>query len=417
MDKISKERIEVLKKENKYDEIYFEFGKDVYNENVPYKYIKKDLEKLKAEGRYEDIFIKYGEDEYKKILDLAKYNEIKEAKGKVRAIFWKAKNETKKVIKYLGITIPIVISASGTTLSLKVEYKNKENAKIYKDEIKEYNDKIEEYAKEVNKTNLNDVQIFMKVMDDMWKSIKGYATPKKDISGFLELDLATEDGYGVCRNMASDIAKKLNKINPKYNARTMTVRMEKDSYYEIANININIIQTNNTTNEQIDVKENNIKKILNRITGNHMVTLVDVPSDGLTVVLDPTNPGIGIYKDGKIIMLNPGKEKEFPEYTPKKLTEALVIEGGYDSFNDITLDYIDSYKKTKLTMKQIKDKYGIEAQNRALIQVRAQKITENLFKEQAKNNKDNFRIGLKTQIPKFNYIDAKYNATENKERD
>lgn len=148
-----------------------------------------------------------------------------------------------------------------------------------------------------------------------------------------------------------------------------------------------------------------------------MVTLVDVPSDGLTVVLDPTNPGIGIYKDGKIIMLNPGKEKEFPEYTPKKLTEALVIEGGYDSFNDITLDYIDSYKKTKLTMKQIKDKYGIEAQNRALIQVRAQKITENLFKEQAKNNKDNFRIGLKTQIPKFNYIDAKYNATENKERD
>lgn len=417
MDKISKERIEVLKKENKYDEIYFEFGKDVYNENVPYKYIKKDLEKLKAEGRYEDIFIKYGEDEYKKILDLAKYNEIKEAKGKVRAIFWKAKNETKKVIKYLGITIPIVISASGTTLSLKVEYKNKENAKIYKDEIKEYNDKIEEYAKEVNKTNLNDVQIFMKVMDDMWKSIKGYATPKKDISGFLELDLATEDGYGVCRNMASDIAKKLNKINPKYNARTMTVRMEKDSYYEIANININIIQTNNTTNEQIDVKENNIKKILNRITGNHMVTLVDVPSDGLTVVLDPTNPGIGIYKDGKIIMLNPGKEKEFLEYTPKKLTEALVIEGGYDSFNDITLDYIDSYKKTKLTMKQIKDKYGIEAQNRALIQVRAQKITENLFKEQAKNNKDNFRIGLKTQIPKFNYIDAKYNATENKERD
>lgn len=417
MDKISKERIEVLKKENKYDEIYFEFGKDVYNENVPYKYIKKDLKKLKAEGRYEDIFIKYGEDEYKKILDLAKYNEIKEAKGKVRAIFWKAKNETKKVIKYLGITIPIVISASGTTLSLKVEYKNKENAKIYKDEIKEYNDKIEEYAKEVNKTNLNDVQIFMKVMDDMWKSIKGYATPKKDISGFLELDLATEDGYGVCRNMASDIAKKLNKINPKYNARTMTVRMEKDSYYEIANININIIQTNNTTNEQIDVKENNIKKILNRITGNHMVTLVDVPSDGLTVVLDPTNPGIGIYKDGKIIMLNPGKEKEFPEYTPKKLTEALVIEGGYDSFNDITLDYIDSYKKTKLTMKQIKDKYGIEAQNRALIQVRAQKITENLFKEQAKNNKDNFRIGLKTQIPKFNYIDAKYNATKNKERD
>lgn len=417
MDKISKERIKVLKKENKYDEIYFEFGKDGYNKNVPYKYIKKDLKKLKAEGRYEEIFIKYGENEYKKILDLAKYNEIKEAKGKVRAIFWKIKNETKKVIKHLGIIIPIAISASATTLSLGVEYDNKENAKKYEDEIKEYNDKIEEYAKEVNKIKLNDVQIFMKVMDDMWKSIKGYATPKKDISGFLELDLATEDGYGVCRNMASDIARKLNKINPQYNARTMTVRMEKDSYYEIANINRNIIQTNNTTEEQSDVKENSIEEIINKIAGNHMVTLVDVPSDELTVVLDPTNPGIGIYKDGKIIMLNPGKEKKFPEYTPKKLMEALVIEGGYDNFNDITLDYIDSYKKTKLTMKQIKDKYGIEAQNRALIQVRAQKITENLFNEQEKNDKDNFRRGLKTQLPKVNYIDAKYNASENKERD
>ena len=41
MDKISKERIKVLKKENKYDEIYFEFGKEVYNKNVPYKYKKK----------------------------------------------------------------------------------------------------------------------------------------------------------------------------------------------------------------------------------------------------------------------------------------------------------------------------------------------------------------------------------------
>ena len=82
MDKISKERIKVLKKENKYDEIYFEFGKDGYNKNVPYKYIKKDLKKLKAEGRYEEIFIKYGENEYKKILDLAKYNEIKDRKRK-----------------------------------------------------------------------------------------------------------------------------------------------------------------------------------------------------------------------------------------------------------------------------------------------------------------------------------------------
>ena len=53
-----------------------------------------------------------------------------------------------------------------------------------------------------------------------------------------------------------------------------------------------------------------------------MVTLVDVPSDELTVVLDPTNPGIGIYKDGKIIMFN-RKEKKFQNIHPKKLMELL----------------------------------------------------------------------------------------------
>lgn len=417
MDKISKKKIKELKKEHKYDEIYLEFGKNVYNKNVPYKYIKKDLKKLRLEGRYEDIFIKYGENEYEKLLDKAKYNEIKEAKGKISAIFWKIKNKTKKFMKIAGITIPLVFSSAAAGISYDVEKQCKENAKIYKNEIKEYNDKIEEYAKDINKMELNDIQIFMKVMDDMWRNTRGYYKPKKDIKGFLELDLADEEGYGVCRNMASDVAKKLNKINPKYNARTMVVTMEEESYYKIANINRKFIQTNNTVEEQSDNKKDKIAEFTNKIIGNHMVTLVDVPSDGLTVVLDPTNPGIGIYKNGKITMLNPGIEKETPQYTSKELSEAIIIEGGYDSFNDITLDYIDSYKKTKLTMKQIKEKYGLEAQNKALSQVRIKKIVEDLFNEQEKNNKNNFKMGLKAQVSKINYIKAKDNVQENKERD
>jgi hypothetical protein len=255
----------------------------------------------------------------------------------------------------------------------------KNNAIEYAADIEQYNNKINKYAKEINAMNLTDVQVFMKVMDDMWGSIKGYKTPELNLSGFYELDLATEEGYGVCRNMASDVAKKLNAINPEYNARVMPVGMG-DTYYQIANITRTVLQDNETVSEHEGEENESSPDILSKIFGNHMVTLVDVKEDNLTLVLDPTNPGIGIYKDGDIIMLNPvhdASSNDKIEYEAKEYTSAVIIRGeGMQGVVDTIKDYFSTYEDANLTFEQIEEKYGLEAQNTALDEVREMSKTE-----------------------------------------
>ena len=109
-----------------------------------------------------------------------------------------------------------------------------------------------------------------------------------------------EEGYGVCRNMASDLAKKLNEINPKYNAKTLIVYKDMKSMKR-ANIDRKIDST--TIQTQGEQNKNHIVEVNKYIYGNHMITLVDIEKDNVTLALDPTNPSIGVYKDGKITFL------------------------------------------------------------------------------------------------------------------
>ena len=210
MDKESRKKIVNLKRQKRYDEIYTEFGVDVYNRNTPKSYKKKDFKKLAKEGRYEVIFNKYGEKQYKKLLYNAQYKEIKEARGTVSALLWKAKQKFKKQTRSTLIALTATLGVGSALMANNVEETINENAITYQSEIESYNNKIDKYEEDVKAMNLNDVQTFMKVMDDMWGSIQGYKKKKKNIVGFAELDLATPNGYGVCRNMASDIAEKLN---------------------------------------------------------------------------------------------------------------------------------------------------------------------------------------------------------------
>lgn len=379
MDKESKEKIKLLKKQEKYNQIYLDYGAEAYQKYTPSKVKKAELKKFKKEGRYEDIYNKYGPAEHEKILVKAMYEEIKEAKGPFKAILWNIGKKLKIATAYTAL----IAATSATTLTgmaiSDTEKNIKNNAIEYAADIEQYNNKINKYAKEINAMNLTDVQVFMKVMDDMWGSIKGYKTPELNLSGFYELDLATEEGYGVCRNMASDVAKKLNAINPEYNARVMPVGMG-DTYYQIANITRTVLQDNETVSEHEGEENESSPDILSKIFGNHMVTLVDVKEDNLTLVLDPTNPGIGIYKDGDIIMLNPVHDttsNEKIEYEAKEYTSAVIIRGeGMQGVVDTIKDYFSTYEDANLTFEQIEEKYGLEAQNTALDEVREMSKTE-----------------------------------------
>lgn len=399
MDK--KEEIKRLKKEKNYEEIYRKFGSKEYVKNTPSSYRKKDLNKLVKEGKFEDIYSKYGKKVYNNLLSRAKYQEIKENKGRKSAILWRIKRSLKLTGLYLGI------ASSTFTLSFPVlnASTTKENEIKYEKEIKNYDNKIKKYAEEVNELKLNDVQVFMKVIDDMWNQIKGYKNPELDLTGFLELDLASEDGYGVCRNMASDVARKLNEINPDYNARTLVVNMGHDGQYKLADVKRKILEENETVDTDSSSKD--VQNKMSDILGNHVITLVDVKSDNLIVVLDPTNPGIGIYQNGKIEMLNSVKGNEL-NFDTRKFT-TFITSNGYKDGAESVIDFADSYQESKLSPEQIEEKYGLDAQNQALKEVR--KIEEAKANKNL-SDKESFKESLKVANLDKTEINQKANVEE-----
>ena len=201
MDKIVKKEVKRLLKEKNYNEIFEKFGSKVYKDNVPFFYQYKEKRKLVKEGKYFDIASKYGLKTYKKYLDKVRYNEIKGEKGLASALLFKLKSSTRNFITALGLVTAISAPALDAGFAISFGNDIKENSIEYQKEIEENDKRIAEYAREVKGLNLdNDVQVIMKVMDDMWSNIQGYKNPEKNIWGFLELDLSSKEGYGVCRN-------------------------------------------------------------------------------------------------------------------------------------------------------------------------------------------------------------------------
>lgn len=384
MDNFDKEEIKKLKKDKNYEEIYQKYGQKVYIKNVSSRYKKEDLKKLSKEGRYMDIYNKYGRDTYNKYLVQAQAREIREEKGLLSSVLFRIKSKTREIALGLGIftaiTVPTftVIGAESTKKSIE------EIQATYEEEIKENDEEIAKYAQEVRDMELNDTQIIMKVMDDMWERIDGYGTPSEehDKTGILELALTDEKAQGVCRNFATDNAKRMNAINPKYNARVVTVYVDQDSYSELADIERNIIEDNETVVKDESEKsetEEVFDELLVKSFGNHMVTLVDIPERNVTLVMDPTNPGIGVYINGKIVMLNPkGTEvsDKYAKMSVKEWTTSVISRGGIDGINDTLKDMIKSYLHSDNLDEVVDgliDEFGLEAQNDALQFVRQKK--------------------------------------------
>lgn len=398
MDKETREKIKEFKKQKRYDDIFINYGTKAYIKNTPTKYRQKELKKLKKEGRYLDIYNKYGEKEYNKVLVKARTQEIKEAKGSFQAFTWEATQNIKIFFKKLGINVAIGASTLMLTMPVVVQSTINKNAIKYEKEIENYDENISKYAEEVKSLKLNHLQTIMKVMDDMWKNIAGYANPEKDISGFLELDLATEDGYGVCRNMASDVAKKLNKIDERYNARTINVKMEHGDY-QIANIERKVIETNETVEQENEQQGSNI---LENLAGNHMVTLVDIPDRDITLVADPTNPGLGIYENGEIKMFNTDEKWEGKEIS-------TMLLNGYEGL-EMGGTYVNSFH-LKSKYSEAKKEFGLEKQNEALNYVRSlekqnsEKSKKEKFRESlavASNQSENIRRDEQNQDRQIN---------------
>ena len=115
-----------------------------------------------------------------------------------------------------------------------------------------------------------------------------------------------------------------------------------------------------------------------------MITAVDVPDKNITLLLDPTNPGIGVFKDGKIYMFSSidGKGME-----TKHVGELLCT--GYETTVDIMTDEIKSmFLPCEYSLEELEDMYGPDALNEALEYIKSIEEKKNDFIPKAEINEE-----------------------------
>lgn len=401
MDKETKDNIKKIKsdikgrklsKEEKvdyYNNIYHLYGAKIYDIVTPESIKKQDVKDLLKRGKFDDIYFKHGKLTYRLNLDYMKSRDIEYETGKKHlGVLNRIGNFVKKkiVAPLLGMSmaLPLPVAAGVTNYAENIKA---EERKLYSEQIQEYIANTEEYADSVSNMHLSQIETLMKVTDDMWKNIKGYGKPKIDLNSYPGLALATHDGVGVCRNMADDIARKLNSIDENYNARILSVYVEGEGY-RIANIEFKIVEENNeesveeATQNQVFSDESLDK--LKKYAGNHKVVILDSIEEDATLVLDPTNPGMGVIKDGKITMFNSVGENKITF----KVTPIIDFIQNDDRF-ELVAALLETYKRTDLSLEQLQEKYGIEEQNKALESVREREKT---FKEKLVIKLDNNAI-------------------------
>jgi hypothetical protein len=548
-----KMEVKKLAKKKQYDEIFYRYGPKYFRKYVSEDYKVEDINKLKEEGRYREIYDKYGQMHIEKSKKHSK---------------WKF---------YIGLSL-YAFTITRISEPLKRDIGAIKNSYKYEEQIEEYEREIEEYAKEFNIEEQSDLEIIMKCMYDLQNNIQGYGTPKLDIVGYGGLDVAGENGIGVCRNFAPNIVDKLNKININYNARSVLLLQDSGSvmynninktsfdeeyttkwlgngkyemykedklirtlenregisintYYKddgtikkyidsenqrtletydiegnikekgifIGNEETKIIYTREgqvehktkivTENkdgveymreyendvmivyqeetkdnfkwkqyhnghvikkimanadkqetyyyDQIDgklksivilkdgyettieygdnleelsnekVKSNNVNYYISRKEteennkkmeedrqrekmlqeqelnelkekgmGNHEIVAVDIEEDNITLLIDPTNLSLGIYKEGKIIMFNEMKPEEAIYLRASVSAEASF--GGIEKFLQYPIDYIKSFNEPTISMEEIEEKYGLDAQNRIIEKIEQQENKKTL---------------------------------------
>ena len=358
-----------LMKEKKYDEIYQKYGRETYLRVVSNKHQIRDIDKLMDEGRFFELYEKYGEKIYRDYLREMKKVDVENELGiKFKFnnyLFFENMTQNLKIIRnqaakvMLGLTI--VSGGFSTMISSQYDQVIENNSKVYQSEIKDYDEEIKTYAEHINSMNLSDLEIIMKVMNDMWNSIDGYKTPDMyDAIGYPRLALYM-DGYGVCRNMADDFTARMNAINPDYEACNLNVYLKEAEINNIRRttlVNYNSIADNSEQEENIDYKS----EIISNLTGNHMVSCIKLKEDDVLLIVDPTNPSIGVLKNGEITMLSNQMMKGI------KIKPVGNLMLGSDNRKEYLKKLIESLF-TAGDINTLKEKYGITSQNETLEEI------------------------------------------------
>ena len=183
--------------------------------------------------------------------------------------------------------------------------------------------------------------------------------------------------------MSDDTCAILNEINPEFHARNLTVYMSDDAIFNLADINRTVIPEDERENGSEENSDNLIENIVNNskeLIGNHVVSVVDMPSEKLTLVIDPTNPGIGIYKDGKIYMFS---SEDGSGISPRPLSGIMFRAS---SILDTAKTFANSFIEPDKSIDELKSMYNADALNEILKQVEEieEKYEESSFNKRYK---------------------------------
>lgn len=311
--------ISQLLKSKNYDEIYKRYGKFMYK--------LFEISRISQEVKYEGG-TKF--DDLKQIIDVH-----------LKEIFYFCVI----YLTYLFLAMP-----NDVQKDIKATARN-ENI----DRISEYEIYVDDYLESIDFTGLSDLEIFMKLMQYEHQEML-YGTPEQEITGYYRVQML--DGKGVCRNIADDLAYRLNLINPEYNAKMICVNSSYGNWVKNDD-KMQIAPDYNFNNEKIDKDNKGLEEIKKRLFPNHAVTMINIPGEDYALILDPTNSGIGVISNGKIDMFNSDNEN----YYVTELANALLM--GYDIRFSTELNELKSYF-TKHSLEELNELYGLDAQNEAI---------------------------------------------------
>lgn len=319
---------------------------------IRFKDIKIIFQLLKSKN-YDEIYKRYGKFMYKLFETSRISQEVKYEGGKKFDDLKQIIDVHLKEIFYfcvIYLTYLFLAMPNDVQKDIKATARN-ENI----DRISEYEIYVDDYLESIDFTGLSDLEIFMKLMQYEHQEML-YSTPEQEITGYFRVQML--DGKGVCRNIADDLAYRLNLINPEYNAKMICVNSSYGNWVKNDD-KMQIAPDYNFNNEEIDNDNKGLEEIKKRLFPNHAVTMINIPGEDYALILDPTNSGIGVISNGKIDMFNSDNEN----YYVTELANALLM--GYDIRFSTELNELKSYF-TKHSLEELNELYGLDAQNEAI---------------------------------------------------
>ena len=340
-----KEILKKLLKENRYYDI-----SESFLTRISFRKVMKFESMMETGKKYNDLSYK--------IRDLIVYKNfnLKEVTYHV----------TKQTLNLVGACLApaILVNAlySGT-----INKQNTQNIEI----ITEYDNELKEYASKYNTDTMSTMDIIMSVMNDIRSNTEyGFDFEGEEIGDSYRLILNGSNDIGVCRHMADKFTATMNMIDPRFEARNLFVHLSHEcntlTLCDVENPFSEefkkqlVKEKEKNKEEEKDLKE----QLEDEIAANHLVTVLKPIDEDYYLVVDVTNPSIGVLRNGKIYMFN-SNDYSFIEYRPYQQFIMNADDSYYVIRKDMFLSYFQNYNLDNLD-----ELYGLDSQNKVLEKIK-----------------------------------------------